>query len=238
MQLHQLLEATTPSLTSIWTSPIVDGLARMLAASDSSTEQLLASLMQKAIAKHASNDPSKLFSLVKPLLNTHRDTTTRAIRDQIDAVLTDVADTSIKIGGSTFEALAAAATPAQLKGKINQKVGVRYALAYNKLNRTPDEEDFDDTNDQFVFIARPSFKEVPKGSGNFRKTLEIENMVKVDRFDVDAHQMVGMMKLRANVQGEGSEVYIVDLPKGTMKGGRPDAQLIDLINQHKRPVTH
>lgn len=238
MQLRQLLEATTPKLSSVWTSPIVDGLKHLLAASDSSTEQLLASLMQKAITKHASNDPEKLFSLVKPLLNTHRDTTTRAIRDQIDAVLTDVVEVSLKIGGATLEALAAAVSPAQLKGKINQKVGVTYALAYNKLNRTQDEEDFDDTNDQFVFIARPSFKEVPEGSGNFRKTLEIENMVKVDRFDVTAHQMVGMMKLRARVQGEGSEVYIVDLPKGTMEGGRPDAHLIDLINQHKRPVTH
>lgn len=205
-------------------------------------ENMLASMLEKAIAKHAKTDPLKLFNFLPPLLaaQEHEEAKKdryRTYESTITSLLSSLVARALEAGDEEVEALTKKAPSGVLKKHLETKLYVQVQLALKRLARTKEEEQFDTENDLFVFVARPAFVERPEGSGNFKKTLDIENMVKVDRFDAQAHQMVQMLKFRANVQGEGSEVYMVHLPAGTMKGGTPEPWMVDLIDKHKRKVT-
>ena len=243
MLLHQLLESTPNSpLTKSWEEPVVGviiGILRMMGEK----EDMLASMLEKAIAKHAKTDPLKLFSFLPPLLAAQEHEEVKqhphhAYPGALASLLSSLAARALETGDEAAEALAKKVPRRVLEKSLTPKLYTQLALTLNRLARTKEEEQFDAENDLFVFVARPAFVERPEGSGNFKKTLDIENMVKVDRFDAQAHQLVQLLKLRANAQGEGSEVYMVHLPAGTVKGGTPEPWLVDLIDKHKRKVTH
>jgi len=126
-----------------------------------------------------------------------------------------------------------------LKNEISNDLYSALVLRASRKNRTPEEIKFDDDHDMFIFIARDKFIEHPKKSGNFRKTLEIENLYKIDRFEAKDHAALNMMKIRAQHQGNGSTVYAVELPKDTMPEKAntkvPD-WLVSLIDEHKRRI--
>lgn len=105
-------------------------------------------------------------------------------------------------------------------------------LKVKKLNRSEDTIDRDENNDCFVFIARDKFVET--SDGNYKKSLEIENLFKIDIYNIHDLKSVDMMRMRANIQGEGSKVYMIWLPKDFIEGGTeiPD-HMVDLINKHK-----
>jgi hypothetical protein len=238
MLLHQLLESTNP-LTKAWEAhwpALVDALRKM-----GEKEDMLASMLEKAVAKHAKSDPTKLFSFLPPLIAAREHEEARAHHlypAALNALLNGVTKASLEAGPEEVKALVKKVPLDKLARFITPKLHAELKLSLGRHARTKEEEQFDEENDLFVFVARPAFVERPEGSGNFKKTLDIENMVKVDRFDAKAHQLVGMLKFRANAQGEGSEVYMVHLPAGAMKGGRPEPWLVDLIDKHKRKVTH
>lgn len=126
-----------------------------------------------------------------------------------------------------------------LQNVCDKQLYTALKLRVSKNDRTPQEIKFDEDHDMFIFIGREKFIEHPKGSGNYRKTLEIENLYKVDRFEMQDHAALSMMKLRARHQGNGSETYAVELPKDTMPDKAntniPD-WLVTLIDEHKRRI--
>lgn len=140
-----------------------------------------------------------------------------------------------------------------LIGNINgnskgDKEAIRaFKLALEKASRTPEKAAYDDRVDKYVFIGREKFAEVPEGSGNYKKSLEIERMMPVDYHDPRSHDMLTMMNLRARFQGNG-EVYMITVDKNLLQpyvkdkaSGAIDASdlpdyVIDLINKHKQVV--
>lgn len=85
---------------------------------------------------------------------------------------------------------------------------------YDKDKKDPDRRKMEKGSDMYVFVAIPKFTEV--GNGNYKKDLEIENMVKIDPYNADDLKILNLMKLRARVQSNDSEVYCVWIQKGVI----------------------
>lgn len=251
MRLHQLLEATDLSpLTSAWEANggWVTNLISLL-KDMGEKESMLASMLEKAIAKHAKTDPTRLFGFLPHLIDTlPRDTLTHGsmttshhnlMANSLMGLVSSLTARALEVGDVAVKALTQKVPLETLDRFISPKKRAELRLAVQRLARSKEDEQYDAENDLFVFIGRPTFKEVPEGSGNYRKTLDIEQLIKVDGYDAEAHQMVGMMKLRARVQGEGSEVYSIRLPAGTITAkttSHLDDYLVDLIDKHKQVV--
>ena len=92
-----------------------------------------------------------------------------------------------------------------------------------------------ETHDFYIFIGRNDFKEAE--GGMYKKTLEIENMVKIIP---DANSLGAMsgLEMRARVQTD-SKLYHIWLPKEVEeeisgKGSESiEPWLVDLIDKHK-----
>jgi len=144
-------------------------------------------------------------------------------------------------GDEGVKDLMAEVDQADLKHVCDKNLLAALKLRISKNKRTPEEIKFDEDYDMFIFIAKDKFVEHPAGSGNYRKTLDIENLYKVDRFEMADHSALKMMKIRVQHQGDGSQVYAVELPKDAMPGEQkanhniPD-WLVSLIDEHKRRI--
>lgn len=240
MRLHQLLESAADALTKVWEGTHFASLIRYLEGG-SEDNQMLARMLKSGLQK-AKSEPERLFSSLKPLIKAARSDFEHSsvYHSSLTTVINAAVDVALK-NVPMFHALTAKVNLEDIQPFLTNKQKVQLKLLHQKLGRTPDEEQYDEEQELFVFIGRPAFKEVPPGSDNFKKTLEIERLMRVDGYDADAHQMVQMMKLRARVQGENSEVYQIRLPKGTIQkdatsGTEVDDYLIDLINKHKQVV--
>ena len=112
-------------------------------------------------------------------------------------------------------------------------------LISKKLVRTDSERSRDDSHDLFVFIGRDKF--VEKEDGSYRKTLEVENFLKIDIYNTEDLQMINMMKIRARSQG-GSDVYMIWIPKDFFDEEKDSyteeeiSDFIDVINQKKTRI--
>jgi hypothetical protein len=92
-----------------------------------------------------------------------------------------------------------------------------------------------DTHDFFIFLARDEFKEAE--GGMYKKTIDIENMVKIT---ADGNSLAAMngLERRAMVQHD-VKMYHIWLPKEisddvTGKGSNSiEPWLVDLIDKHK-----
>jgi len=98
------------------------------------------------------------------------------------------------------------------------------------LNENPLSED----NDFYMFIAKDTFKEA-KG-GLYKKTLEIENMVRMTP-DVQSIMASKGLEMRAMVQID-SKLYHIWLPKDIRsmvegKGTNLESWIVDLIDKYK-----
>jgi hypothetical protein len=113
-------------------------------------------------------------------------------------------------------------------------------LISKKLVRTDSERSRDDSHDLFVFIGRDKF--VENEDGSYRKTLEVENFLKINIYNPEDLQMVNMMKIRARMQAGGSEVYMIWMPKGVFEEEKDSftqeeiSDYIDVINQKKTRI--
>ena len=203
-------------------------------------EEMLASILSKAYDKHSIDSPEILLTYIKPLIdvqsNKDVDYITRHEYSQVlSQLLTSIVAAIAKMDADAIRKLQDKIDLNELAKHLDAKMGVKLKLAGWKINRTPEQEKQDEDNELFVFIARPGFKET--SDGNYKKTLEIERLVKIDRFSSEHHQMVAMMKLRARVQGEGSEVYQILLPTDVVDDtAHPADWLIALIDKHKTLV--
>ena len=113
-------------------------------------------------------------------------------------------------------------------------------LIQKKLTRGESERSRDETHDLFVFIGRDKF--VEKEDGSYRKTLEVENFLKINIYDPEDLQMINMMKIRAKMQAGGSEVYMIWMPKDIFEEEKDSyteeeiSDFIDVINQKKTRI--
>jgi len=93
------------------------------------------------------------------------------------------------------------------------------------------------THDFYMFIGRSKFIELP--DGNYKKSLEIENMVRI-KPDQQSLSASNGLSLRVMVQHDDSALYHIWLPKEIRKDveGKGDHSiepwLVDLINTHKQ----
>lgn len=97
----------------------------------------------------------------------------------------------------------------EIKSQLKGQNLLDFTKKYKSIN-DPQRTQMESENQMYIFIARPSFKEQPDGS--YKKDIEIENLVAIDPYDSkDAHTL-SMMKLRARMQSNNSEVYCIWLP--------------------------
>lgn len=123
----------------------------------------------------------------------------------------------------------------QRRMEINLKI--RYSLLSKAEKQRLKSEDI------YVFVARPKF--VPTSNDNYKKSIEIENMVKVDLYTVEGQTIVNALKRRAGVQGEQSRLYYINVQRGLFNGyGKngvindetlPD-YIVDLIMKRMKPL--
>lgn len=116
----------------------------------------------------------------------------------------------------------------EAKEDINDKIGLlKDLMKENPIHKT---------HDFYIFIASDDFKE--SKDGLYKKTIDIENMVRITPDGHSVAAMQGMeMRVRFNPQ---SSLYHIWLPKDVRddvegKGSQSlEPWLVDLINEHKQ----
>jgi hypothetical protein len=98
----------------------------------------------------------------------------------------------------------------EIKSQLKGQNLLDFTKKYKSIN-DPQRTQMESENQMYIFIARPSFKEQP--DGNYKKDIEIENLVAIDPYDSKDAYALSMMKLRARMQSNNSEVYCIWLPK-------------------------
>jgi len=111
-------------------------------------------------------------------------------------------------------------------------------LMGKKIIRTDDIKDRDNNNDLFVFIAKDKFV---KSGEAYRKTIEIENLLKIDLYDQSDLEQVNMMRLRSRMNA--SDLYMIRMPKGVFDEEKDSYSedeipewLLDLIDKKKTKI--
>jgi len=95
-----------------------------------------------------------------------------------------------------------------------------------------------DTHDFYWFIGKDEFKENPPGSGNYKKTIYIEKMIRITP-DENSISNMQCMQMRAKFQSD-SKLYDIWLPNEIRedvenKGSESiEDYIIYLISQHKQ----
>ena len=119
---------------------------------------------------------------------------------------------------------------------INSKdLDKKVKLLVKKMNRDENTIERDEDFDCFAFIGREKF--VKKDDDSYKKSLEIENLFKVDIYSKEDLSSVEMMKMRATIQGGGSRVYFIWIPKDVIKEDEDIPEwMIDLIDSKKTPI--
>ncbi|MCK9417523.1 hypothetical protein M0Q97_12855 [Candidatus Dojkabacteria bacterium] len=118
-----------------------------------------------------------------------------------------------------------------LKTFENKSIDEEIELLNDLLNENPLHTD----NDFYIFIGKDDFKENKDGS--YRKTLEIERMIKIEADQSSIGAMKGLA-LRCKFQID-STLYHIWLPKefeneiANNGSNQIDDRLVDLINKYK-----
>lgn len=93
---------------------------------------------------------------------------------------------------------------------LTGQLALDFAKYKDKKNKTKISK-----SDTFVFIAKEVFKE--DVDGKYYKDIEIENLYKIDSFDINSHAEVNLMKIRANSQmADGSKLYFIRTERGLL----------------------
>jgi len=94
-------------------------------------------------------------------------------------------------------------------------------IALSKYTRKRDEKKYDNHNNVYVFIGFEDKKPVMvNGKKYYEDFFNTEGMIKIDKFNGSDLQMVGMMQVRAQYQGNGARVYMINIPKDWMDEDR------------------
>lgn len=94
---------------------------------------------------------------------------------------------------------------------FNKKDIEQLKLSLYKETRSEEEILKDEYYNIYAFIGYPDFIELDDGM--HKKTLGIENLVKIDKYDSSSLSQVPMMKIRAQAQGDQTKVWAVYIPK-------------------------
>lgn len=237
MLLKHLTEATDP-IYKVWANhmPSLEQLAEEI---EDDGLSLLVSTTQRAVQKYAS-DPMQLLPLINPMIKMAKrlpQAVSFTFRGWLELFLNALAAEFVKLSDDDLKLIKSKVDLNIMAPFIQGKFLLPLQLSVTRASRSQEQKKFDDENDLFVFIGRPSFVESPPGSDSFKRSLEIERLVKVDRHDPAAHQMVHQMKMRAGFQGQDSQVYLINLPRGVIADPDDlDDWMIDLINKHKQKV--
>ena len=98
----------------------------------------------------------------------------------------------------------------EIKSQLKGQNLLDFTKKYKSIN-DPQRSQMESENQMYIFIARPDFKE--QSDGSYKKDIEIENLVPIDPYDSKDAYALSMMKLRARMQSNNSEVYCIWLPK-------------------------
>lgn len=94
---------------------------------------------------------------------------------------------------------------------LTPQANLNYTKRDKEIN-DPERFRMEEENDMFAFVASPTFKE-NGDTGNYKKDIYIERMVKIDPYNVDDGNIVSMMKLISVTQGNDHKLYCIWLPK-------------------------
>lgn len=108
----------------------------------------------------------------------------------------------------------------------------------SKIKRTDSEKEFESNYDTFFFVGRDKFTKIE--NGDYKRSLEIESLYKIDRYDTKDASAFSMMSMRSRAH-PGSNVYFIHIPKGVLteksySESEIPKYLIDLIDQKKTKV--
>lgn len=92
-------------------------------------------------------------------------------------------------------------------------IGKVLKLVSNKMNRSEEQILHEENTEFFAFNGKFVFSE--NDSGSYERKLEIEALIKVDGYNLEDSQTVGMMKMRARAQGD-IDTYVIGIEKGIM----------------------
>ena len=83
----------------------------------------------------------------------------------------------------------------------------------SREQRSEEQKFLDEASNLYAFIYRPAYEPVEiDGEELHKKTIEIENLYQIDRYDKGDLMAISMMQMRATAQGDGSKVALVDIP--------------------------
>jgi hypothetical protein len=196
--------------------------------------QLLGRLLKSAVSKHTS--PQSLLPFLNNLAKIQK-SIKRSLQEQIQREISIYISALLHHGTKADFKLLMSKADVELLAKtvLSSEIAYKLLLTRNKLSRTAQQIKHDKDHEIYVFIGRSSFKEVPPGSGNYKKQLEIERLVKIDKFKLEDLTMISQMQLRAKIQGDSS-LYKIELPTGSISAAdknNPPDWLIQLIDEHK-----
>ena len=109
--------------------------------------------------------------------------------------------------------------------------------------RSEEQKFLDEASNLYAFIWRPSYEAVEIDGEEFhKKTIEIENLYQIDRYDKGDLMAIRMMKIRATAQDDKSKVALVDIPtfmhnQKTAYNDDISPELRKYIIENKRKVT-
>jgi hypothetical protein len=98
--------------------------------------------------------------------------------------------------------------------EIKEHLNTEQLLLIKKALQSPEEEQYYNENDTFVFLAREKFVELDNGM--FKKDYEIESLNKIDPFDKHDLHIIKMLHIRKRIQGD-VELYILHSSKGLIE---------------------
>ena len=102
----------------------------------------------------------------------------------------------------------------QIRLMSDSRLETLLKIFQKKLTRDEETIERDNTLDLFVFIGSEKFTK--KENGDYKKSLDIESLVKVNIYNPDELQQVNMMKFRS-MANKGSDAYMIWIPKDTFE---------------------
>lgn len=94
----------------------------------------------------------------------------------------------------------------------------RAKIFFKKISRTEDQERIDEENNVYIFIGYTDKTPISIGGKKYYEDkFQVENMVKIDKYNPEDLSMVEMMKLRLRFQNyQDGRVYMLTIPKDMM----------------------
>ena len=158
--------------------------------------------------------------------------------------LKKIADNKLNTKEIIDEAIQNGLSLNEIKNIINawgQDIHKKKALIYlSKIERTKEEETFDEENNIYVFIG--FMDKIPveiNGKKYYEDKFNTESLIKIDKFNPGELMQIPMMKIRAKAQYPDGSVYMIHIPKEWMNEDRYEIipeDFYEIIVDHKKKI--